>query len=89
MDTLLADGVEQRVFLQFQEGKSHKVYHLEMRREADGLFSVHVEYGRRGNPLQAIVKTEAPVSREEADKVFQSLWNEKPKKDINPTNTRK
>lgn len=67
------------VWLHFLDQKSDKVYHLQLRASGDG-FIVYFEYGRRGQTLQSGTKTEQPVSLEAAEKIFNTLLNEKTQK---------
>ena len=62
----------QSTSLYFREGASDKEYHAAIEPKADG-FIVTFAYGRRGNTLTVGTKTEAPVSLDEATKVFGKL----------------
>jgi predicted DNA-binding WGR domain protein len=73
------NGVIKSVWLHFLDQKSDKVYHLQLRASGNG-YTVHFEYGRRGQTLQSGTKTEQPVSLEAAENIFNTLLNEKTKK---------
>ena len=62
----------QSTSLYFREGASDKEYHAAIEPKADG-FIVTFAYGRCGNTLTVGTKTEAPVSLDEATKVFGKL----------------
>lgn len=63
--------------LWFKEGTSDKVYEVELvdaeLGDASARFLVNFRFGRRGQTLQEGTKTPAPVSREAADKIFDSV----------------
>ncbi|MEL7170465.1 MAG: WGR domain-containing protein, partial [Bacteroidota bacterium] len=65
--------------LAFQEGTSDKVYEVDLHEE-DGGFMVTVRYGRRGQALREIPKTNLPVDRDEAEALFEKLVAAKTKK---------
>ncbi len=65
--------------LHFKEGNSDKVYEVDLC-EINGLFVVNFRYGRHGTDLKEGSKTAVPVGREEADKIFQKLVDEKTRK---------
>ncbi|MEM6286571.1 MAG: WGR domain-containing protein [Bacteroidota bacterium] len=65
--------------LAFQQGTSDKVYEVDLR-EVDGGVEVVARYGRRGASLREEVKTKTPVSRAEADALFDRLVQSKTKK---------
>lgn len=65
--------------LHFKEGNSNKVYEVDLCETGDK-FTVNFRYGRHGTELKEGSKTTAPVSREEADKIFQKLVDEKTRK---------
>lgn len=67
---------EQSTTLYFREGSSDKVYRAELVQRDQG-YMVQFAFGRRGSTLQTGSKTPAPVSEEEALKVFQRLVKEK------------
>jgi bifunctional non-homologous end joining protein LigD len=62
--------------LYYREGSSDKVYLCSVEAEGSG-FSVRFAYGRRGSTLTTGAKTKAPVSRDDAVKVFTKLVSEK------------
>ncbi len=62
----------QSASLYFREGNSDKEYRAAIEPRADG-FVVTFAYGRRGGTLNAGTKTQAPVSLNEATKVFNRL----------------
>jgi bifunctional non-homologous end joining protein LigD len=68
-----------RVELFFQEGTSDKVYHATLVDDGDGKFSVLVEWGRRGAPLNKGSKA-VKVPREKAERELAKVINEKTKK---------
>lgn len=70
--------VKQKV-LYFSEGKSDKVYEVDLCENQD-LFVVNFRYGRRGAKLRDGTKTVFPVSLEEATKIFDALVSSKLKK---------
>jgi len=63
--------------LSYQQGNSDKVYEVDLCDVSSGTtpdeFVVNFRYGRRGRSLRESTKTPAPVTREEADKIFDSL----------------
>jgi len=63
--------------LAFVEGKSEKVYEVDLCEVGAGKFVVNFRYGKKGAPLKDGSKTVAPVSRAEADKVFAKLVQSK------------
>lgn len=63
----------------FKEGNSDKVYEVDLC-EINGNFVVNFRYGRRGTELKEGVKTNSPVSQNEAEKIFTKLVEEKTKK---------
>ena len=75
-----ANNMVREVWLQYREGNSDKVYHLMLRREMDGLYTVNFEFGRRGAALQSGTKTDQNVALEAAEKIFNTLEKEKTKK---------
>ncbi|GAB5536462.1 MAG: hypothetical protein Rubg2KO_27110 [Rubricoccaceae bacterium] len=72
-------AVLRHVALAFQQGTSDKVYEVDLR-EADGGFEIVTRYGRRGKALRENVMTASPVSREEADALFDKTVASKTKK---------
>ena len=63
--------------LWFKEGTSDKVYEIDLVdaevADASARFLVNCRFGRRGQTLQEGTKTPAPVTREAADKIFDSV----------------
>lgn len=66
----------QSIALYYQEGSSDKVYHATIEAQGDG-FVVNFAYGRRGSTLNVGTKTQKPVSRESAEKIYGKLVAEK------------
>ncbi len=66
--------------LYFSEGKSDKVYEVDLCESSTDLFIVNFRYGRRGATLREGTKTVFPVSYEEALKVYDKLIASKEKK---------
>jgi bifunctional non-homologous end joining protein LigD len=62
--------------LYFKEGVSDKVYNATIEEIKDG-YVVNFSYGRRGSALKAGTKTNNPVTKEQAKKIFDSLLKEK------------
>lgn len=62
------------------EGKSDKVYEIDLCEISSNEFLVNFRYGRRGSTLKEGTKTPEAVSREKADALFASLEAEKRKK---------
>lgn len=69
----------QQKTLYFSEGKSDKVYEVDLC-ESQELFVVNFRYGRRGANLREGTKTVFPVGYEEALKIFNKLVESKEKK---------
>lgn len=65
--------------LYFKDGSSDKEYHCQVVPQGNG-YVVNFQYGRRGSALQSGTKTPTPVSKEEAEKIFIKLANEKIRK---------
>ena len=63
--------------LVFVEGKSDKVYEIDLCEVGANQFVVNFRYGKRGAALKDGSKTVAPVKRPEADKVFDKLVQSK------------
>src|SRR5262252_6483958 len=59
--------------LVFVEGRSEKVYEVDLCEVGANQFVVNFRYGKRGAPLKDGSKTVAPVGRAEADRVFDKL----------------
>ena len=64
----------------FKEGKSDKVYEVDLCEVEDGMYVVNFRYGRRGGNLKEGTKTVIPVSGEKAEDVFNNLVLSKTKK---------
>jgi bifunctional non-homologous end joining protein LigD len=64
------------ISLFFCEGKSDKVYHLQLDKVSSG-YVVNFQYGRRGSSLNSGTKTNVPVSQEDANKIYTKVLNEK------------
>lgn len=75
---------EEAITLFFRENGSDKVYQASVEKEGSG-FVVSYAYGRRGSTLTSGKKTQAPVSLEQARKIWQGLVNEKTKKGYTPS----
>ena len=69
--------------LYYREGSSDKVYQASIEQQNGG-YVVNFAFGRRGTTLQTGTKTQAPVSYEEAKKIFDKLVNEKTAKGYTP-----
>lgn len=67
---------ERQIALFMTEGKTDKVYQLQLQQQGDG-WVVNFQNGRRGGALRNGVKTKAPVSYEAATKVFEKIVREK------------
>ena len=65
--------VVERVKLFYREGRSDKVYEIELIAEDDGLFHVVGYNGRRGAQLVAQPKTQFPVPYATARRIFDNL----------------
>ena len=59
-----------------REGSSDKEYQLHLEASGDG-FLVNFAFGRRGSPLKAGTKTQAPVAYDAAVKIYDKLLKEK------------
>jgi len=62
--------------LYYKDGSSDKVYSCEIQ-ELNDKCLVNFAYGRRGSTMQTGTKTNKPVSREEAEKIYNKLIREK------------
>jgi len=74
--------------LYFSEGKSDKVYEIDLCENQD-LFTVNFRYGRRDAQLREGTKTVFPVSYEEAEHVFNKLVESKEKKGYSENENKK
>jgi bifunctional non-homologous end joining protein LigD len=77
MSTLAVSPTTVAISLYFREGSSDKVYHAQIAPDGNDLYSVNFQYGRRGSTLQTGSKTTAPVTLEQAKKIFDKLVAEK------------
>lgn len=68
-----------RVTLGYTQGKSDKVYEVDLC-EVGGQFIVNFRYGRRGGKLKEGSKTPKPVARDKAETIFNKLVSDKSKK---------
>ena len=64
----------------FKEGKSDKVYEIDLCELSPDAYLVNFRYGRRGASLKEGTKTPSAVVKDEAEKLFSALENEKRKK---------
>jgi predicted DNA-binding WGR domain protein len=69
--------VLEQVTLLFSEGKSDKVYEVDLLEVGAGQCVVNFRYGRRGTTLKDGTKTPVPVSQAEARRVFDKLVQSK------------
>jgi len=69
-----------RTTLHYQEGTSDKVYEVDLCLVGADRYVVNFRYGRRGATLKEGVKTEQPVTLDQAEKAFDKLVSEKTKK---------
>jgi predicted DNA-binding WGR domain protein len=70
----------QQTQLVFQEGRSDKVYEVDLCEVGPDRYVVNFRYGRRGTNLKEGAKTTSAVSLIEAEKIFASLVVEKTRK---------
>lgn len=66
-------NVVERVKLFYREGRSDKVYRIELIAEGEGLFHVVGYNGRRGARLVQQPKTQVPVPYNTARRIFDNL----------------
>jgi predicted DNA-binding WGR domain protein len=71
--------IKQTILL-FQEGRSDKVYEIDLCEVGQNRYVVNFRYGRRGSDLKEGAKTTSAVPLAEAEKVFATLVAEKTKK---------
>ncbi|MEL6109936.1 MAG: WGR domain-containing protein, partial [Planctomycetota bacterium] len=64
----------------FRQGKSDKVYEVDLCEVSDGKFVVNFRYGRRGATLREGTKTTAPMALGDAERVFNQLVDSKTSK---------
>ena len=69
-----------RISLGFQEGKSDKVYEVDLCEVGPDQFVVNFRYGRRGSALKDGSKTPLPVDLQKAEQVYEKLVSSKTKK---------
>ncbi|HZG51594.1 MAG TPA: hypothetical protein VEZ40_05595 [Pyrinomonadaceae bacterium] len=69
-----------QTILVYREGRSDKVYEVDLCEVSPSAYVVNFRYGRRGSRLKEGVKTVSPVPRREADEVFRDLVYAKTKK---------
>ncbi len=69
-----------RTTLLYQEGKSDKIYEVDLCQTAADRYVVKFRYGRRGSKLKEGVKTAQPVALDQAQQVFDKLVSSKTKK---------
>ena len=69
--------------LYYRQGSSDKVYQASIEQQNGG-YVVNFAFGRRGTTLQTGTKTNAPVSYDEAKRIFDKLVNEKTAKGYTP-----
>src|SRR5687768_10751541 len=69
-----------QVTLHFQEGKSDKIYEVDLAEVAPGRFVVNFRYGRRGTTYKEGAKTVQAVARADAERIFADLVQEKVQK---------
>ena len=65
------------IALEFREGKSDKVYEVDLCEVGPDRFVVNFRYGRRGAKLQSGSKTAVPVPRDKAERIYDELVGEK------------
>jgi len=66
--------------LLYQEGKSDKIYEVDLCQTGENLYVVNFRYGRRGTNLKEGVKTTQAVPQAQAEKIFDGLIASKVKK---------
>jgi len=76
-----------QTILVFQEGRSDKVYEIDLCEVGQNRYVVNFRYGRRGTDLKEGAKTTSPVALAEAEKVFAALVAEKTKKGYRDAST--
>src|SRR4051794_37450848 len=72
------------IALVFREGKSDKVYEVDLAEVGPDRFVVNFRYGRRGAKLQSGSKTAVPVARDRAESIYDDLVREKVSKGYHP-----
>ncbi|MCP4149227.1 MAG: WGR domain-containing protein [bacterium] len=66
-----------QIALAYQQGKSDKVYEVDLCQVGDGQYVVNFRYGRRGSRLKDGTKTVLPVPLDEAEKIYTKLVDSK------------
>ncbi len=69
-----------QISLYYQEGKSDKVYEVDLCEVGADKFVVNFRYGRKDANLKDGTKTVLPVAQDKAEKIFNDLVNSKTKK---------
>ncbi|HEU4404799.1 MAG TPA: WGR domain-containing protein, partial [Polyangiaceae bacterium] len=69
--------LDQQARLVFAEGRSEKVYEVDLCEVGPGRYVVNFRYGKRGAPLKEGTRTEAPVALAEATRAFDRLVESK------------
>ena len=77
------NSTSQTITLNYREGSSDKVYQISIN-ETEGGFTVNYAYGRRGSTLKSGTKTQHPVPRATAEKLFAKLVKAKEAKGYQP-----
>lgn len=77
------NSTSQSITLSYREGNSDKVYQVSIDK-TEGGFTVNYAYGRRGSTLKTGTKTQQPVSRDNAEKLFAKLIKAKEAKGYQP-----
>src|SRR5436309_2700879 len=67
-----SQGQVRRARLEFRQGNSDEVYEIDLE-PSGSLFVVNFRYGRRGGVLRRGTRTPSPVTRTEADTLFDDL----------------
>lgn len=65
------------ISLEFREGKSDKVYEIDLCEVGPDRFVVNFRFGRRGAKLQSGSKTAVPVARDKAERIYDEVVGEK------------
>jgi hypothetical protein len=73
-----------QIVLVFAEGKSEKIFEIDLCEVGPNQRVVNFRYGKRGGPLKDGSKTIAPVSPREADRVLADLVNAKTEQGYRP-----
>lgn len=67
---------EQSISLYYREGRSDKVYQVQLQPYQSG-FVVNFQFGRRGSTLQSGTKTPNPIPYDKAVRIYENLLAEK------------